>query len=134
MCMAQRIKERRNYLGLTQEELGEKLGLQKSAIAKYENGRVENIKRSVIAKMADILECSPAYLMGWSNSITGTENQNLPSLSEQIEKEYGKAAASALSLYVQLDELDRLRVNERMQTLLENEKYSSKPKKGLSNA
>ena len=28
------------------EELGEKIGLQKSAIAKYENGRVENIKRS----------------------------------------------------------------------------------------
>lgn len=69
MDMSERIKSRRLYLGLTQEELGLKLGLQKSAIAKYENGRVENIKRSVIAKMAEVLECSPAYLMGWSDEV-----------------------------------------------------------------
>ena len=69
MDMSERIKSRRLYLGLTQEELGLKLGLQKSAIAKYENGRVENIKRSVIAKIAEVLECSPAYLMGWSDEI-----------------------------------------------------------------
>lgn len=67
MCMAQRIKERRIEMGFTQEELANKLGLQKSAIAKYENGRVENIKRSVIQHMAEILECSPAYLMGWED-------------------------------------------------------------------
>lgn len=65
MEMSERIKERRTFIGYTQEELGEKLGLQKSAIAKYENGRVENIKRSVIANMAKVLDCSPAYLMGW---------------------------------------------------------------------
>ena len=64
MSMADRIKEKRLQKGLTQEELAEKLGLQKSAVAKYENGRVENIKRSTIAKMSEILECSPTYLMG----------------------------------------------------------------------
>lgn len=68
MSMADKIKERRTFMGYTQEELGEKLGLQKSAIAKYENGRVENIKRSIIAKMAEILECSPCYLLDWEES------------------------------------------------------------------
>ena len=63
MGMAERIKERRIALKLTQEELANKLGLQKSAIAKYENGRVKNIKRTTILKMADLLECSPSYLM-----------------------------------------------------------------------
>ena len=63
MTMADRIKERRIALGYTQEELASKLGLQKSAIAKYENGRVENIKRTVILKMSKILECSPSYLL-----------------------------------------------------------------------
>ncbi len=65
MGMAEKIKERRNFMGYTQEELGAKIGLQKSAIAKYENGRVENIKRSVIIDMARVLECSPCYLMDW---------------------------------------------------------------------
>lgn len=65
MGMAERIREKRISANLTQEELGVKLGLQKSAIAKYENGRVENIKRSVIAQMAEILNTTPAYLMGW---------------------------------------------------------------------
>lgn len=68
MGMAERIKERRTAMGLTQEDLGEKLGLQKSAIAKYENGRVENIKRTIILDMAKILDCSPAYLMGWEEA------------------------------------------------------------------
>lgn len=64
MGMAERIKERRKAMGYTQTELGKKLGLQASAIAKYENGRVKNMKRSVIANMANVLECSPTYLMG----------------------------------------------------------------------
>lgn len=67
MGMADRIRDQRLKMGLTQEELAAKLGLQKSAIAKYENGRVENIKRSVISKMAEILKCSPIYLMGWDS-------------------------------------------------------------------
>ena len=68
MGMAERIRERRLAMGYTQEELAAKLGLQKSAIAKYENGRVENIKRSIISKMAEVLECSPAYLMDWADA------------------------------------------------------------------
>ena len=74
--MNRRIKERRLALNLTQEELAQRLGLQKSAIAKYESGRVENIKRSVLAKMAEILECSPTYLMGWDD-----EQPSAPSYS-----------------------------------------------------
>ena len=69
MGMADRIKERRLALGYTQEELAEKVGLQKSAIAKYENGRVENMKRSMIAKMSEALETTPAYLMGWEKDV-----------------------------------------------------------------
>lgn len=40
------------------------LGLQKSAIAKYEKGRVSNIKKATLLKMAEILEVSPSYLLG----------------------------------------------------------------------
>ena len=78
MEMAERIKERRKAMGYTQTELGEKLGLQASAIAKYENGRVENIKRSTIADMAEVLGCSPSYLMGWSDSAEDIKGKDDP--------------------------------------------------------
>lgn len=64
MCVGDRIRELRKAKGMTQGELAKKLGLKDSAIAKYENGRVENIKRSVLSEMAKILDCSPVYLLG----------------------------------------------------------------------
>ena len=56
MEIGQKIKEARIAKGLTQEELGNMIGLQKSAIAKYENGRVVNIKRSTLQKLAQALD------------------------------------------------------------------------------
>ena len=56
MDIGQKIKEARIAKGLTQEELGNLVGLQKSAIAKYENGRVVNIKRSTLQKLANALD------------------------------------------------------------------------------
>lgn len=67
MGMAERIKELRLAAGMSQEELGIRLGLGKSAIAKYENGRVKNIKQSTIKKMAEIFNCQPSYLMGFDD-------------------------------------------------------------------
>ena len=90
--MAERIKERRKAMGYTQTELGEKLGLQASAIAKYENGRVKNMKRSVIANMAKVLECSPTYLMGLDDNITTNKNTfNLVPLEKEIITRYRQA-------------------------------------------
>jgi transcriptional regulator with XRE-family HTH domain len=54
--IGQKIKQARIAKGLTQEELGSLVGLQKSAIAKYENGRVVNIKRSTLQKLAQALD------------------------------------------------------------------------------
>lgn len=63
MDIGTRIKEARIAKGLTQEELGEMLGVQRSAIAKYEKGRVVNIKRSTLKKISDILGIPPAELI-----------------------------------------------------------------------
>ena len=60
------IKERRIQLGLTQSELANKLGYaDKSAIAKIEKGLVD-LPQSKIKAFADVLETTPAELMGWS--------------------------------------------------------------------
>jgi transcriptional regulator with XRE-family HTH domain len=58
-----KIKVARIAKGMTQEELGNLLGIQKSAVAKYENGRVVNIKRSTLKKISDILDIPPIELV-----------------------------------------------------------------------
>ena len=67
MDIGQKIKEARLAKGLTQEELGNLVGLQKSAIAKYENGRVVNIKRSTLQKLAKALDLRGSDLIIESN-------------------------------------------------------------------
>ena len=63
MDIGGKIRAARLAKGMTQEELGEALGLQKSAIAKYENGRVVNIKRSTLKKISDVLGIRPSELI-----------------------------------------------------------------------
>lgn len=60
MDIGAKIRAARQAKGMTQEELGEILGVQKSAIAKYESGRVVNIKRSTLKKISDVLNI-PAF-------------------------------------------------------------------------
>lgn len=62
--MANRIKSLRLKHELTQSQLGEILGVQKSAIAKYENGRVTNLKYDTIQKICDYFNVSTSYLLG----------------------------------------------------------------------
>ena len=63
MNVGEKIREARLAKGMTQEELGRLLGVQKSAIAKYEKGRVVNIKRSTLKKISDILGIRPSELI-----------------------------------------------------------------------
>lgn len=64
MTTGERIKELRISHNMTLDELGEKLGIQKSAVHKYECGIVTNLKRSTIMKLAEIFNVSPMYIMG----------------------------------------------------------------------
>ena len=63
MDIGEKIKIARITRGLTQEELGNMIGVQKSAIAKYESGRVVNIKRTTLQKIADVLDMNPSDLI-----------------------------------------------------------------------
>lgn len=72
MITSFRIKELRLKKGLTQEELGKIIGVGKAAIHKYEAGHVENLKRANIAKLAEALETTPSYLMGFDDNERGS--------------------------------------------------------------
>lgn len=67
ICYAEsgkRIKERRESLGMTLEEVGRGLGVNKSTIKRYEDGVTKRITIATYEKLADILDTTVLYLMG----------------------------------------------------------------------
>lgn len=76
MNMGERIKQLRIANGLTQEELGKYIGVQKAAIRKYEKGEVKNMKRTSIQILSNLFKVSPSYLMC-------IDEEDLPELEKQ---------------------------------------------------
>ena len=58
------IKKARLDKGLTQEALADMVGVKKSAVAKWENGRVSEIKRTNLKKLSEALGLNPNQLLG----------------------------------------------------------------------
>lgn len=61
--LKERLKARREALGLSQSDLARSLGLTPQAVSAYENG-VRRADGDVIAAIADVLKCSADYLLG----------------------------------------------------------------------
>ena len=59
--MGDRIKRLRSENHMTLEELGNKVGVGKSTVRKWENGIIANMRRDKIAKLSAALGVSPAY-------------------------------------------------------------------------
>ena len=64
MQISERIKKRRRQIGLSQEELGKRLGVGKSCICRLETEN-KNMTIERIERIADALEISPVTLVGW---------------------------------------------------------------------
>lgn len=72
------IKQARLQKGLTLEQVGKAVGVGKSTVLKWESGAISNMKRDKIAALAQILDISPALIMGWAppqNIITLTPHE-----------------------------------------------------------
>lgn len=67
MDMNEKIKSRREELGLTLQEVGEYIGVSKATVQRYESGEIKNLKQETISRLSEILKISPAYLMGWED-------------------------------------------------------------------
>lgn len=61
MGLANRLKERREQLGLKQSEVASLLGITPGAVGNYENG-VSTPKADILFKVFDALECDANYL------------------------------------------------------------------------
>lgn len=67
MNVGKRIQARRKELNMTVEELAKRLNKNRTTVYRYEKGDIENLPLDALKPLAEILETSPAYLMGWED-------------------------------------------------------------------
>ena len=65
MNIGYRIKQRRKALKMSADELGARLGKDRSTIYRYEKGDIENLPLDILEPIAEILQTTPQQLMGW---------------------------------------------------------------------
>lgn len=70
------IKKLRLDNNMTLEQLGDKVGVGKSTVRKWENGMIANMRRDNIAKIAEVFNVSPAYLIGVDNNMSPISGRN----------------------------------------------------------
>lgn len=73
----ERIHERRIEKGITLAQIAERLGVTEATAQRYECGGIKSIPYECMCAYGEILNCSPAYLMGWeddSGSLEGVGN------------------------------------------------------------
>ena len=64
ILIGQRIKDRRDELGMSLGDLGEMVGVAASTIMRYEKGVIGKIKMPIISSIASALRVDPSWITG----------------------------------------------------------------------
>lgn len=129
MTTGERIRQLRIDHQMTQEELGAKVGVQKAAIYKYENGLVVNLKRSVIEKLALALDTTPTYLMGMEdNDVSDSLSSERTAILIMLRESEARDQARILEMikdFQKLNEDGKEKAVERIHELTEIERFQN---------
>lgn len=68
LTVNERIKQRRKELDLDANFVAEKLGISRATYYRYESKEIEKIPISALVPLSEVLQTTPAYLMGWETS------------------------------------------------------------------
>ena len=95
--LSENIKTQRKAHKLTQQQLADYLGINKTSISKIERGKTENLKSSHVEKLCKLFGCTPADLYGIesftysSSALLSAEQQELLALIPLLNAEEAKA-------------------------------------------
>lgn len=86
MTTGDRIRYLRNKEKLSQVELAKRIGASKQTLYKYENGIITNIPSDKIELLAEVLHATPAFIMGWDNTIPVSHMDRMSNILSIAEK------------------------------------------------
>lgn len=101
LTVNERIKQRRKELDLDANYVAEKLGISRATYYRYESKEIEKIPISALVPLSEVLQTTPAYLMGWETSeqknqliLTTAETEHIKNYRQLSDD--GKAEIDAL--------------------------------------
>lgn len=74
MSVGNRIRQRRLELGLSGEEVGKMLGVNKTTVYRYEKGEIDKMPIEVVEKLSVALRTTPDIIMGWNSDVSTPTN------------------------------------------------------------
>lgn len=104
MEMPKRLKQLRKYLGLTQTEFGEKIGVKGNTVTNYENGR-RTLSEQTIKSICREFNVSYAWLVSGDEPMI-SETDNTTMLIDRILAGENETAKSVFKAFARLSDDD----------------------------
>lgn len=102
--MPKRLKQLRKYLGLTQTEFGEKIGVKGNTVTNYENGR-RTLSEQTIKSICREFNVSYAWLVSGDEPMI-SETDNTTMLIDRILAGENETAKSVFKAFARLSDDD----------------------------
>lgn len=124
MTTADYIFNYRREHNLSQEEFGQKVGVNRAAVSKWEKGHVKEMKGKTILNICRLIGVPPYELMGWDEEFNSfSKLSNEVKLIEAIQLQYGKDSVELLSNFTKLNSIGREKAIENTIDLTSIPKY-----------
>lgn len=127
MTVGEKIKMYREKKGYTLEELGNRVGVGKSTIRKWENGIIKNMRRDKIQILAEVLGCSPLEFIDVDEKVIEKYQKELDEyVVRQQEKEDAKGTSAIYYKDIETQEIaQQIFQNEELRLLFDAAKDAS---------
>lgn len=132
MTTSEIIFNYRREHNLSQDEFGQKVGVNRAAVSKWEKGHVKEMKGKTILTICRLIGITPYELMGWDEEFNQLNRlSNEVKLIEAIQLQYGKDSVEMLNYFTKLNSLGRDKAIENTIDLTSIPKYIVQEKRDV---
>lgn len=126
MNIGKRIKQKRIELGMSVDEVANKLGKNRATIYRYESNDIEKLPVSILEPLSIILNTTPAYLMGWE--YYDMKYPNVGKECHEYEEKLSRNKKQLLNEFEKLNDLGKKEAIKRVEELTHIDRYSDSTK------
>lgn len=113
----ERIRQIRDYYGITQKELAAKLGIKQSTVTAYETG-VRDPSSQVIKSLCNLFSVNENWLLYGTGQMLLDKDAELVKIAHSIPTSDDKLLLTALRLYSRLTNEEKAKILKLAQDLL----------------